>query len=259
MDSLILDIEGKVAIITINRPEKLNALSEEVFNELDKTIDLLDDNENISCVVVTGAGEKAFVSGGDISVIKNLTTVESYNYSRKAQEIIQKISHSSKVYIAAVNGYALGGGFELALGCDFIYASQNAKFGFPEVKLGILPGFGGTQRLPRTIGKNAAKELMFTGKIIDANKAKELGIVLEITKTTKELIGYAKNTAKTISENAPVAVALTKRAIEEGMGLPEDEAMKYESTLFGIAVSTEDAKEGTEAFFEKRKPKFKNR
>ena len=259
MDSLLLSIENKVAFITINRPDKLNALSKEVFYELNETIDSLEKNEDISCVVITGSGEKAFVSGGDIGVIKNLDPAGSYNYSKKAQKIIQKITQSGKVYIAAVNGYALGGGFELALGCDFIYAAENAKFGFPEVKLGIIPGFGGTQRLSRIIGKNAAKELIFTGKIINAGKAKELGIVLEIKSSKDELLKFAKDTAQTIAQNAPIAVALAKRAVEQGINMPEDEAFELESTLFGISVSTNDAKEGMKAFFEKRKPNFINR
>ncbi len=259
MENLILTIDGSIATITLNRPEKLNALDENLFSALDKTIDILENKEEVRCVIISGSKDKAFAAGGDIGVIESLTTVESYNYSRKAQGIIQKITHSNKVYIAAVSGYALGGGFELALGCDLIYATEDAKFGFPEVKLGILPGFGGTQRLPRLIGKSKAKEIMFTGKIISAQEAKEASIVLDIKPTKDELLQHINSIANAIAENAPLAVALAKRAIEEGLNLSEEEALKYESTLFGITVSTEDAKEGLKAFLDKRKPVFKNR
>ncbi len=259
MKNLLLDVENGVGILTINRPDKLNALDLETINELGEAIESIEHDDSIRCVILTGAGSKAFVAGADISFMKNLNSVEAYEFSRRGQKLIQAMSDSSKVYIAAVNGYALGGGFELALGCDFIYASSNAKFGFPEVTLGILPGFGGTQNLSRITGKNIARELIFTGKMIDAAYAKEIGVVNEVKETREELLGYSKATAEKILSNGPVGISLAKKAINNGFNLPEEEAYKYESTLFGMVFATEDAKEGLSAFLEKRKPAFKNR
>ncbi len=259
MKNLLLEVKDGVGVLTINRPDKLNALDLETINELGETIESIESNNSVRCVILTGAGSKAFVAGADIAFMTNMNSVDAYEFSRRGQKVIQAMADSSKVYIAAVNGYALGGGFELALGCDFIYASSNAKFGFPEVTLGILPGFGGTQNLSRITGKNIARELIFTGKMIDAAYAKEIGVVNYVAENQEELMNYSKETAKKILSNGPVGISLAKKAINNGFNLPEDEAYKYESTLFGMVFATEDAKEGLKAFVEKRKPEFKNR
>ncbi len=259
MKNLLFDIKDGVGTLTINRPDKLNALDMDTINEFEEVVSSIEKSDEIRCVIVTGAGEKAFIAGADIEFMQALDSVEAYEFSRKGQKIIQAMADSSKVYIGAVNGYALGGGFEIALGCDFIYASQNAKFGFPEVTLGILPGFGGTQNLPRITGKNIARELIFTGKMIDAEYAKKLNIVVETAQSIQDIIELANKTASKILKNGPVGIALAKKAVNNGFNLTIDEAFKYESTLFGMVFATQDAKEGLQAFVDKRKPSFKNR
>ncbi len=259
MNNLLLDIKEGVGFLTINRPDKLNALDMDTINELNDTIKSIENNNQIRCIIITGAGSKAFIAGADISFMKSLTPVEAYEFSRKGHKILQSISDSKKVYIAAVNGYALGGGFEMALACDFIYASNNAKFGFPEVTLGILPGFGGTQTLARITGKNIARELIFTGKMVSAEYAKAVGVVVDVAQTQEELMQLANNTAIKIVNNGPLGISMAKKAINNGFNLTQDEALKYEGTLFGMVFSTEDAKEGLTAFIEKRKAEFKNR
>ncbi len=259
MNNLLLDIKEGVGFLTINRPDKLNALDMDTINELNDTIKSIENNNQIRCIIITGAGNKAFIAGADISFMMSLTSVEAYEFSRKGHKILQSISDSKKVYIAAVNGYALGGGFEMALACDFIYASNNAKFGFPEVTLGILPGFGGTQTLARITGKNIARELIFTGKMVSAEYAKTVGVVVDVTQTQEELMQLANNTAIKVVNNGPLGISMAKKAINNGFNLTQGEALKYEGTLFGMVFSTEDAKEGLTAFVEKRKAEFKNR
>ncbi len=259
MKNLLFEADGGIGVLTINRPDKLNALDLETINELGEKIEEIEEDNDLRCVILRGAGQKAFVAGADISFMQSLNSVEAYEFSRRGQKLIQAFADSSKVFIAAVNGYALGGGFEIALGCDFIYASANARFGFPEVTLGILPGFGGTQNLSRITGKNIARELIFTGKMIDAEYARSIGVVNAVLDDVEKLMEYARKTAEKILSNGPVGISLAKKAINNGFNLPEDEAYKYESTLFGMVFATEDAKEGLKAFVEKRKPEFKNR
>jgi len=207
-------------------------------------------------VIITGSGEKAFVAGADIEYMQKLTPNEALEFARLGQETLHLMELSNKPYIACVNGYALGGGFEVALSCDIILAQANAKFGFPEVSLGILPGFGGTQNLSRLTGKLMAKELIFSAKMIDAVKAKEFGIVNEVYQTKEELLSAAKELATQIQKNAPLAVGLAKRAIVDGFGLSKEDGLRYEASLFGVAFSSVDAKEGLSAFVEKRKPNY---
>ncbi len=259
MKNLLLETEGNITTLTINRPDKLNALDLETIKEFDEAIASIEENNDIRCVIVTGAGDKAFIAGADIEFMKNLNSIEAYEFSRKGHKILQAISDSKKVYIAAVNGYALGGGFEMALACDFIYASKNAKFGFPEVTLGIMPGFGGTQTLARITGKNIARQLIFTGSMIDADYAKSVGVVVDVKENKEELLALAQKTAAKIANNGPIGVAMAKKAINNGYNLTPDEAYKYEGTLFGVLFATKDAKEGLSAFIEKRKPEFKNK
>ncbi len=258
MDKVLLEVKEGIGYLTINRPDKLNALNNEVLSELNSTIENINKSNDIKVVIVTGSGEKAFVAGADIAFMKSLAPKQAVDFARLGQEILFKMEQSEKPFIACVNGFALGGGFELALACDFIYATENAKLGFPETGLAIIPGFGGTQNLSRLVGKNIAKEFIFTAKMVTANDAKNLMIISEIFKTKEEMISYAENTAKQIMKNGPIAVGLAKRAIADGFDLTKEDGLKYEASLFGVVFSTKDAEEGLTAFLEKRKPNYKN-
>ena len=259
MGKVIFEIRENIGYIIINRPEKLNALSSGVFYELSEAIEGINKSEEVRVAIITGSGDRAFAVGGDISLLKDLTTRQAVDFAGLVQKMFSKIEQSEKVFIACVNGYALGGGFELALSCDFIYASENAKFGLPETSLAIIPGFGGTQNLPRLVGRNMAKELIFTGKMITAKEAKDLRIVSKIFKSKEKMIKYAEDVAKQIMKNGPIAVGLAKKAIVDGYDLTKEDGLKYEASLFGVVFSTNDAKEGLSAFLEKRKPEYKSK
>ncbi|MBW1659209.1 MAG: enoyl-CoA hydratase/isomerase family protein [Deltaproteobacteria bacterium] len=255
---VLLEKTPPLATITINRPKALNALNSKVLAELDKTLDRVNEDEEIRVVIITGSGEKAFVAGADIAEMSEMSPLEGSNFSRLGQLVFQKVQDLKKPVIAAVNGYALGGGSELALACDFIYASENAKFGLPEVTLGIFPGFGGTQRLPRLIGKSRAKELIFTGKMISAAEAYEMGMVNKVV-PLDQLMDAVKEVATQIAKNGPIAVYVAKNLVDVGYDIPLDDGCLMESRSFGMCCSTEDKKEGMKAFLEKRKPVFKGR
>ncbi len=255
---VLLEKTPPLATITINRPKALNALNSKVLAELDKTLDRVNEDEEIRVVIITGSGEKAFVAGADIAEMSEMSPLEGSNFSRLGQLVFQKVQDLKKPVIAAVNGYALGGGSELALACDFIYASENAKFGLPEVTLGIFPGFGGTQRLPRLIGKSRAKELIFTGKMISAAEAYEMGMVNKVV-PLDQLMDAVKEVATQIAKNGPIAVYIAKNLVDVGYDIPLDDGCLMESRSFGMCCSTEDKKEGMKAFLEKRKPVFKGR
>jgi len=255
---VLLEKTPPLATITINRPKALNALNSKVLAELDKTLDRVNEDEEIRVVIITGSGEKAFVAGADIAEMSEMSPLEGSNFSRLGQLVFQKVQDLKKPVIAAVNGYALGGGSELALACDFIYASENAKFGLPEVTLGIFPGFGGTQRLPRLIGKGRAKELIFTGKMISASEAYEIGMVNKVV-PLDQLMDAVKEVATQIAKNGPIAVYIAKNLVDVGYDIPLDDGCLMESRSFGMCCSTEDKKEGMKAFLEKRKPVFKGR
>ncbi len=259
MGKVIFEIRENIGYIIINRPEKLNALSSGVFYELSEAIEGINKSEEVRVAIITGSGDRAFAVGGDISLLKDLTSRQAVDFTRLVQKMFSEIEQSEKVFIACVNGYALGGGFELALSCDFIYASENAKFGLPETSLAIIPGFGGTQNLPRLVGRNMAKELIFTGKMITAKEAKDLRIVSKIFKSKEKMIKYAEDVAKQIMKNGPIAVGLAKKAIVDGYDLTKEDGLKYEASLFGVVFSTKDAKEGLSAFLEKRKPAYKSK
>lgn len=246
-----------VATLIVNRPEALNALNAAVLDGLEEALTAVAQSPDVSVVILTGAGDKAFVAGADIKAMATLNAREAHDFSLRGQRLITLIESMPQPVIAVVNGYALGGGFELALACDFIYASEDAKFGFPEVTLGIMPGFGGTQKLSRLVGVNMAKELIFTGKMIDAKKAKEIGAVNKVLPHIG-LMKVAEETARTICANGGVGVAYAKKAINSGANMPLAEALRYEAGLFGNLFSTEDQKEGMQAFIEKRKAGFKN-
>lgn len=249
--------ENGICILTINRPQSLNALNSDLLDALADSIeDIRTDNE-IKIALITGSGDKAFVAGADISEMARMNTVQALNFSRKGQNLIRKIETMDKVFIAAVNGYALGGGFELALACDFIYASSNAQFGLPEVTLGIMPGFGGTQNLPRLIGPNRSKELIFSGKMLSADQAEAWGLVNKVVEQGT-VLDEAKKVAKVIMKNGLTAIGFAKETIRSGMNMPKSEAILHESSIFGNLFSTSDQKEGMSAFLEKRKALFGN-
>ncbi len=247
-----------LATITINRPKALNALNTKVLSVLDQSLDEISREDEIRVVIITGSGEKAFVAGADIAEMSNMTSLEGANFSRLGQLVLRKVQELKKPVIAAVNGYALGGGLELALSCDFAYASENAKFGLPEVTLGIIPGFGGTQRLPRLIGKGRAKELILTGKMVSAKEAFEMGIVNKVVPLDK-LMESVKDVAIQISKNGPIALSIAKSLVDVGYDIPLDDGCILESRSFGMCCAMEDTKEGMKAFLEKRKPVFKGR
>lgn len=260
MDYKYLKIEkdGKIATITINRPEALNALNREVLLELDSIVGEISLQEDINAVIITGAGNKAFVAGADIAAMRNMTPLEAKEFALLGQSVFAKIENLNKPVIAAVNGYALGGGCELAMACDLRIASENAKFGQPEVKLGITPGFGGTQRLLWLVGKARAKELIYTGGMIEAQKAKEWGLVNEVV-PQEELLAKAKDMAQKIIANSPVAVRLSKEAINKGLELFMSLTCAYEAEIFADCFAAEDQKIGMDAFLNKKTPEFVGR
>ena len=257
-DYLTVEQNGAVAEVTINRPEKMNALNTATVMELYQEMKVLEGNEAIRCVILTGAGEKAFAAGADVTEIQKHNEVSGTIFAQRGQKVFRFIERMSKPVIAAVNGYALGGGCELAMACHVRIASENARFGQPEINLGIIPGYGGTQRLPRLIGLSHALYLLLTGEMISAQKALELGLVVEVI-PAGELLKRARELAQQLAEKAPVAVSLILKAVNQGINLPMDSALNLEAELFGAACQTEDMKEGIQAFLEKRKAQFKGR
>lgn len=256
--NLLIETADGITTLRINRREALNSLNSAVIAELECALYELDRDENIKAIILTGAGEKAFVAGADIKEMSGLTSFEAHDFARRGQRLMLLVNRMRKPVIAAVNGYALGGGLELALACDFIYASEKARFGFPEVGLGVIPGFGGTQNLARLIGPGKANELVFTGRIINAAKALEWGIVNEIC-TPEELLPKALETAKEITAKGPLGVAYAKDAIISGLGMTKEDGFRYEASLFGVLFATSDQKEGMGAFLEKRTAEFKGK
>lgn len=260
LKNIILEKEGKIALVTINRPKALNALNSETLTELDYVIDEIEKDDEVLAVVLTGAG-KSFVAGADISEMKDKNVIEGRKFGILGNKVFRRLESLEKPVIAALNGFTLGGGNELALSADIRLASTKAKFGQPEVSLGITPGFGGTQRLARVIGIGAAKELIFTGKIINADEAYRLGLVNKVVEP-EVLLEEAKALANTIANNAPIAVKLSKVAINKGLQTDIDTALSFESEVFGATFSTEDQKEGMNTFLNDKKyltGNFKNK
>jgi enoyl-CoA hydratase len=253
---VLIENTDSIGWLKINRPDSLNSLNSAVVESLECTLHDLEQDATVKVVVITGAGEKAFVAGGDIKEMEAMTPLEARAFARKGQQMIEYLEKMHKPVIAAVNGYALGGGLELALACDFIYASDKAKLGFPEVTLGVIPGFGGTQNLPRLIGPNKAKELIFSGKILPAQQAKEWGIVNEVF-PAEELQAKVMQIAQAIARNGMIAVASAKDSIVHGLNMNKEDGLRYESSLFATLFTTEDQKEGMQAFIAKRKAEFK--
>ena len=256
--NLLIETSDSIATLTINRPQVLNALNSDVVRELECALYELDLDAAVKAVVITGAGDKAFVAGADIKEMSEISSFEAHDFARRGQRLMLLINKMRIPVIAAVNGYALGGGLELALACDFIYASEKAKFGFPEVGLGVIPGFGGTQNLERLVGPNRANELVFSGRIINAVRAREWGIVNEVF-APEELLPKARATAQEIAAKGSLGVAYAKDAIVNGMNMTKEDGFRYEASLFGVLFATHDQREGMAAFLEKRTAEFKGK
>jgi len=256
-DQLLLDIRDSIATLTVNRPRVMNALSVDVLKALKKNIIELDADDRVRVIILTGAGEKAFIAGGDISAMRDFGPLEGRDSALLAQDVLNTIERCSKPVIAAVNGYALGGGCELSMACDLRVASENARFGQPEVNIGIIPGWGGTQRLPRLIGKGRALEMILTGEMIDAQEAWRIGLVNKVF-PQNELMEQTRALAAKIAKRSLVVTRLSKEAIHHGMELDLARAQELEADLFGLCFSTHDQKEGMGAFLEKRSPQFKD-
>jgi len=252
--NLLVDV-APVSTVTVNRPKVLNALDDTTLRELTDAFIALSADPAVRCVIVTGAGDKAFVAGADIAAMTEMGAVEAQAFAERGHRLSAVMEGARAPIIAAVNGFALGGGLELALACDFLMASGNARLGFPEVGLGVLPGLGGTQRLVQRVGIGQARQLVYTGDLITADEALRLGLVNSVTEPGA-LMGAARTVADKIASRAPLAVAAAKRALREGPDLPLAEGLALEARLFGGLFATADQKEGMRAFSAKRPPRF---
>jgi len=257
-ENITVDRDGFVATITVNRPKVLNALNSRTLDELRRAVLALKQDEGVRAVVLTGAGEKSFVAGADINELSVLTPAAGREHAVMGQHVLDLIEHLGKPVIAAINGYALGGGCELAMACTIRIAADTAKLGQPEINLGLIPGYAGTQRLSRIVGRGAALELMLTGDQIPAAEALRIGLVNRVVPAA-DLMAEAKKLAATLAAKPPIAVRYILEAVHKGLEMPFPQAQIFEATLFGLVASTEDMREGTKAFLEKRKPEFKGR
>jgi len=253
LQNVLLAREGHLAIVSVNRPAKLNALDDQTIAELDAVFGALATDDGVGAIVLTGAGDKAFVAGADIGVLARQGVLDGKQNALRGQALTLRIENCSKPVIAAINGYAFGGGLELALACDLRFCSKTAKMGLPEVSLGILPGYGGTQRLPRLCGTGVALQLILTGEPVNADEALRLGLVNGVFEPA-DLLAGCKAIAQKIVSRGPIAVSLAKQAVRRGVQLPLADGLLLEADLFGIASSTAEMKEGMAAFLEKRKP-----
>jgi len=254
--NILIERKDKLEVITINRPNVLNALNDETISELHQALREIFKDEQVRVVIFTGAGEKAFVAGADIGELKVCDALSGHRKSINGQRLLYHVENMEQVAIAAINGFALGGGCELALACDIRIASENAKLGQPEVNLGIIPGYGGTQRMARLVGKGKAKELIFTGDMIDAAEALRIGLVEKVVPQA-ELMKTAQEMAAKIISKGPLAIKAAKRAINLGLDVDLKSGLEYEAMEFSSICATEDKTEGTSAFLEKRKPNFR--
>lgn len=257
-ENLLYDKKDHIAYITVNRPKVLNALNAATMEDLRRAFTMVRDDAEVRVVILTGAGEKAFVAGADLNELRKFTVTQGKEETHSGQAILDLIENLGKPVIACVNGFALGGGCELAMACTLRLASQNAKLGQPEVTLGLIPGYGGTQRLPRLVGKGVAMQLVLTGEMISAQEAYRIGLVNEVVPAA-ELIPRAEAIAKKIVANAPLAVQYAMEAVNHGMEMPLKEGLYLEASLFGVICGTEDKNEGTTAFLEKRAANFKGK
>jgi len=254
--NIIFNVENEIATITFNRPEVLNALNEASLQEFSNALDAVASDQDIRVLVLTGAGEKSFVAGADITEFLRFNVLKAKLFAETGHGVVNRLQELPIPVIAAVNGFALGGGCEVVLGCDFIYAAENAMFGLPEINLGIIPGFGGTQRLPRLVGKNMAKEMIFTGKMISAAEARAVGLVNTVC-SQNQLMAEVMKTAATMASKGRASLRSAKQAINSGMDVDLKTGCRIEIDAFAICLSSADAKEGTTAFLEKRKANFK--
>lgn len=254
--NIIFQVEKGIATVTFNRPQVLNALNSELLKEFSHALDKVAADEDVRVLILTGAGEKSFVAGADIKELATFNALQAKRFSESGHALLNKLQTMPIPVIAAVNGFALGGGSEIALACDFIFASENAMFGQPEINLGIIPGFGGTQRLPRLVGKNRAKELIFTGKMINADEAYTIGLV-NIVCPQQQLMEEVIKTARTMAAKGKVTLRAAKQAINSGMNVDLATGCSIETDAFALCMDSPDAKEGTSAFLEKRQPDFK--
>lgn len=257
-DSLLLERDGAIAVLTINRPTSLNALNTHTLQELRRAFDDLQADDAVRCVVVTGAGDRAFVAGADINELEGLTPWKAREQALLGQRVLEQIEHLGKPVIAAVNGFALGGGCELAMACTLRIASDTARLGQPEINLGIIPGYAGTQRMPRLVGKGKAMELILTGAQLTAEEAWQIGLVNRVVPAAA-LMRHVRALAAELAAKPAVAVRCGMDAVNRGLDMPFAEGCQYEAALFGVVAATEDMREGTRAFLEKRKPQFKGR
>ena len=251
---LTVSVQDRIATLTVNRPDKLNALNAATISELGVAIDDLVARDDVGSVILTGAG-RAFVAGADIAELSGLSALEGRRLARRGQEIFRRFETSPKPTVAAVNGFALGGGCELAMACHVRIAAEAAKFGQPEVKLGLIPGYGGTQRLPRLVGRGRALQLLLTGEMIDAQEALRIGLVNRVV-PTDQLMPAATSLIQQMLMNAPLALGACVDAVDRGLQMGLDDALAMEATQFGVLVTTRDTAEGTRAFVEKRPPRF---
>lgn len=256
MTNIKLEVRPPLAILTINRPKVMNALNAETFHELDAALNELRDNPVVRVVLLTGAGDKAFVAGADIRELAPLNSSEAQAVAERGQSVFRKVEDLGKPVIACINGFALGGGCELAMACTFRIAARAAKLGQPEVKLGLVPGYGGSQRMPRLVGRGAALKLLLTGAAIGAEEALRIGLVDEVVEAA-QLMSRAEALAMEIAANAPLAIAETLKLVDEGIEVRLDSAMALEAESFGRLFNSADKAEGTTAFLEKRKPIWK--
>jgi len=257
-ENLIYEKKGAIAYVTLNRPKVLNALNRATMAELRAAFEDAKDGAGVRVVIITGSGEKAFIAGADINELNRLNPVEAKEYTHWGQSVLDLIENLGKPTIACINGFALGGGCELAMACTIRIASENAKLGQPEVKLGIIPGYGGTQRLPRLVGKGMAMQLNLTGEMISAQEALRIGLVNEVT-AAAELIPRAEAIAQKIAANAPLAIKYCMESVNKGTEMTLAEGLFLEATLFAVTCATEDKKEGTSAFLEKRAANFQGK
>jgi enoyl-CoA hydratase len=255
-EHILIEKKDRIAYVTLNRPKVLNALNDALMGEFGQILDDVAGDESVQVLILTGSGEKAFAAGADISEINQKDTLSGLAMAENGQRVLRRLETMGKPSIAAVNGFALGGGCEVSMACTIRIASENAKFGQPEVNLGVIPGFAGTQRLSRLVGRGVAMELILTGRIIDAAEALRIGLVTQVV-PHDELAGAADKTAKILLRKGPLAVKAAMDAVNQGYDIDFDDACRLEANMFGVLCSTADMKEGTDAFLNKRKPEFK--
>jgi len=257
-ENVLFEVEDGVGVVTFNRPAVLNAVNAKTIAELGDVVSRVEGDPSVRALILTGAGEKAFVAGADIAAMSTMPPADARRFAETAHAVLARLEALPIVTIAAVNGFALGGGCEIAMACDLVYASEKARFGQPEVNLGLIPGWGGTQRLTRRVGIGRALEMNLTGDLVDAAKAKEIGLALEVL-PAGELLKFAKGQAKKIASKAPIATAMAKRCVREGADADLRVGCELERQAFGALFGTEDTREGTKAFVEKRPAKFQGK